>query len=60
MSASEDQTLKVWYLDTGELMSTFTCDGPARCCAFAGQSRIVAGDLLGRLYFLSLELNEDG
>jgi WD40 repeat protein len=53
-----DKTLKVWRLSTGELVTTFTCDAPARCCAFAGHNRIVAGDDLGRVHFLSLELDE--
>jgi WD40 repeat protein len=55
VSASEDHTLKVWYLEAGELVATFTCDAPARCCSFASRSRIVAGDLSGRVHFLSLE-----
>jgi WD40 repeat protein len=59
VSASEDRTLKVWDLETGALVATFTCDAAARCCAFAGARRIVAGDAGGRVHFLSLELEED-
>jgi WD40 repeat protein len=55
VSASHDQTLKVWDLDTGKVLATFTCDGAAWCCAWSG-STIVAGDSLGRVYFLSLVL----
>ena len=55
VSASQDKTLKVWDLDTGGLIVTFHCDGSARCCAFADERRIVAGDGGGRLYILSLE-----
>jgi WD40 repeat protein len=59
VSASDDNTLKVWNLESGMLLATFTCDAPARCCAFAGARKIVAGDAGGRVHFLSLELKED-
>jgi WD40 repeat protein len=58
VSASSDKTVKVWRLSTGELVTTFTCDAPARCCAFGGHDRVVVGDALGRVHFLSLELDE--
>ena len=48
-------TLKVWNLDTGLLITAFHCDAPALCCAFVDEHRIVAGDQGGRVYFLSLE-----
>jgi WD40 repeat protein len=54
ISASGDKTLKVWDLRTGLLIATFHCDGAARCCAFADNQRIVAGDAGGRVYILSL------
>jgi WD40 repeat protein len=59
LSASLDKTLKVWDLETGALVATFTCDAAALCCAFAGARKIVAGDHAGRVHFLSLELKED-
>ncbi len=59
VSASRDKTLKVWDLETGAVVATFNCEGPALCCAFAGDRRIVAGDYSGRVHFLSLELKED-
>jgi WD40 repeat protein len=59
VSASEDKTLKVWDLETGAVVATFTCDAAARCCAFAGDRRIVAGDESGRVHFLSLQLKDD-
>ncbi|HMD85706.1 MAG TPA: hypothetical protein VKO18_13510 [Terriglobia bacterium] len=52
VSASEDQTLKVWDLETGAVVATFSCDAQARCCAFAGDDSC-------RVHFLSLELKED-
>jgi WD40 repeat protein len=58
-SASEDKTLKVWDLEMGALVTTFTCDAVAHCCAFVGNHRIVAGDQSGRVHFPSLELKED-
>jgi WD40 repeat protein len=56
VSASRDKTLKVWDLETGAVVATFSCDGSARCCAFAGAGKIVAGDAGGRVHFLALEL----
>ena len=58
VSSSYDKTVKVWRLSTGELVTTFTCDAPALCCSFGGHDRVVAGDKLGRVHFLSLELDE--
>ena len=59
VSASDDRTLKVWDLVAGALVTSFTCDEPPRCCAFAGDGRIVAGDASGRVHILSLELQGD-
>jgi WD40 repeat protein len=56
VSASWDRTLRVWDLETGMCVATFTCDALARCCAFAGSLKIVAGDEAGRVHFLSLEM----
>jgi len=56
VSVSSDKTLKVWDLETGESLATFTCDGPAECCAFsAARQLIVAGDVGGHVHFLHLE-----
>jgi hypothetical protein len=54
VSASYDKTLKVWHLETGEAVATFTCDASAMCCAFAGVRSIVTGDSAGRVHFLEL------
>ena len=56
VSASDDQTLKVWDLSSGECIVTFTCDWPAHCCAYSDALKlIVAGDAGGHLHFLRLE-----
>jgi WD40 repeat protein len=56
VSASSDHTVKLWDLDTGEVIATFTCDGAARCCAYSDVLKlIVAGDAGGHVHFLRLE-----
>jgi len=56
VSASQDQTLKVWDLTTGTLICTFTCEGIVYGVAVAPDGRtIVAGDAAGRVYVLRLE-----
>ncbi len=59
VSASRDRTLNVWDLERGAVVTTFTCDAAALCCAWTGDRRIVAGDESGRVHFLSLELGRD-
>ena len=49
VSASNDQTLKVWDLESGAVLATFTCDAGVFCCAFASQRVIVVGDEGGRV-----------
>jgi len=59
VSASSDQTLNVWEVDTGPQVATSTCDGDARCCAFAKDERLVGGgDKGGYIHFLRLEKRE--
>jgi WD40 repeat protein len=55
VSTSYDGTLRVWDLDSGLLTATFRCDGQAVCCACVDEQRIVAGDMIGHVYFLALE-----
>jgi WD40 repeat protein len=56
VSASGDRTLKMWDLETEEVLATFTCDSRGFCCAFSEVLKlIVAGDAGGPLHFLSLE-----
>jgi WD40 repeat protein len=56
ISSSDDRTLKVWNLESGVSVATFTCDFPTRCCTIHGTQTILAGDESGRVHFLSLEL----
>ncbi|MBW4666961.1 MAG: hypothetical protein KME60_05830 [Cyanomargarita calcarea GSE-NOS-MK-12-04C] len=56
ISGSVDNTLKVWNLETREVVTTFTGDSPIYCCAIAPDGvTIVAGEKSGRLHFLRLE-----
>ena len=56
ISGSYDSTLKVWNLETGEVIATFTGDSPISCCAVAPDGvTIAAGDGSGRVHFLRLE-----
>ncbi len=56
VSGSYDKTLKVWDLETGALICTFNCEGSVYCAAVATDGgTFVAGDVLGRVYFLRLE-----
>jgi WD40 repeat protein len=60
VSAGDDYTLKVWDLEDrcryGCLLASFTADAPLRCCAFMPDGvRLLAGDRLGRIHFLTLE-----
>lgn len=51
-----DNTVKVWELETGEVLATFTCDAGAYCCACSDDGKlIVAGDAGGRVHFIRLE-----
>jgi WD40 repeat protein len=53
VSASSDKTGRVWDLEDGKPMTTFTCDSAVRCCAMLG-TKIVAGDEAGWVHFLEL------
>jgi WD40 repeat protein len=59
VSTSFDRTLRLWDYEAGLYIAGFHCDGPAICCAFADQRRVVAGDENGRVYALSLEAAAD-
>jgi WD40 repeat protein len=60
VSASADSTLRVWDLGTGKVVAAFIADAQLLSCAVGPDGRvIVAGDISGRIHFLSLELKED-
>jgi WD40 repeat protein len=56
VSASFDNTLKVWDLESGTEIASFSGDGALYCCAVAPDGvTIVAGEASGRVHFLRLE-----
>ncbi len=58
ISASEDNTVRLWDLQSAKSIAAFTCDGSAQCCTFAGDSSgaiILVGDSGGHLHFLRVE-----
>jgi hypothetical protein len=55
VSASADLTLKVWNLESGELVAPFSRDSALTACAVAPDGTIVAGEASGRMHFLRLE-----
>ena len=38
---SLDHTVKLGDPETGDVMATFTCDVPARCCAFSEALKVI-------------------
>ncbi|MBW4561527.1 MAG: hypothetical protein KME32_10310 [Mojavia pulchra JT2-VF2] len=60
ISASGDRTLKVWNWETGELITSFIGESVIYCCAIAPDGvKVVAGDALGRVYFLRLQATKE-
>ncbi|UUO13555.1 MULTISPECIES: WD40 repeat domain-containing protein [Aphanizomenonaceae] len=56
VSASDDDTLKVWDLHTGKELSTFTGESSIFCCAVNPDGlTVVAEESSGRVHFLRLE-----
>ena len=52
VSASDDNTLKVWDLESGKCMITFIGEGAFLCCAIANDGKtIIAGDNLAEYVF---------
>ncbi|MEG3960518.1 WD40 repeat domain-containing protein, partial [Microcoleus sp. herbarium2] len=60
ISGSDDNTLKVWDLASGNVIASFTCKSSIASCAIAPDGvTIVAGDESGRVYLLRLEGMEE-
>ena len=56
VSASGDRTLKVWDLESGTTICSFTGESSMLSCAVSSDGRtIVAGEASGRVHFLRLE-----
>ncbi|HUW84091.1 MAG TPA: NB-ARC domain-containing protein [Phycisphaerae bacterium] len=56
VSGSFDNTLRVWDLETGRVVATFSADGAVTACAVVPDGlTIVAGDALGQVHILRLE-----
>jgi WD40 repeat protein len=55
LSVSQDCTLKLWELATGDLVATFSADSPLYCCRAAPDcAQIVAGDEMGNVHLLRI------
>jgi len=53
---SADDTLKVWHLQTGKIVANFSVESSVLSCAVTSDGlTIVAGELSGRVHFLSWE-----
>ncbi|QIR35378.1 hypothetical protein HCG51_00530 [Tolypothrix sp. PCC 7910] len=56
ISGSWDYMLKVYNWQTAKGIASFTGESPVLCCAVAGDGvRVVAGGMLGKLYFFRLQ-----
>jgi WD40 repeat protein len=53
VSASRDNTLRVWDLESGKELALLTADSPTISCAVSLDGRtIVAGDVIGKMHIL--------
>jgi WD40 repeat protein len=55
VSGSDDRTLRVWDLETGEMLAVTTLEAPVTAVAGGPSGRVVvAGDESGRVHFFDL------
>jgi WD40 repeat protein len=55
ITGSQDKKLKVWDLESGAMIATFSCDSSIYSCAVAEDGTLVASDQANRIYVLTLE-----
>ncbi len=56
LSASDDDSLRIWDLEDGAELAAFHADAAIQCCAVSqDEKRTVAGDALGRIYVLDIQ-----
>jgi WD40 repeat protein len=56
VSGSDDRTLRVWDLETGECLAVLVLEAAVTSVAVAPDRRtVVAGDESGRVHFLELD-----
>ena len=59
VSASKDCTVRLWNLDNMLQIAAFTSDVAVTSCAVAPDGKtVIAGDVLGRIFFLQLVRRE--
>ncbi len=54
VSGSEDKTLRIWDVGTGQVLATVHGDVSFCSVAVVSQHLIVAGDSLGNVWFIDL------
>ena len=54
LSGSDDRTLRLWDLSTGECLAEYMADAAMSCVAFARGDLIVAGSVDGKLHILEI------
>lgn len=57
LSSSNDGSLKLWDLETGDCLMTYFTDGFMTACTAVSNNTFLASDSLGHLHFLHLEGN---
>jgi WD40 repeat protein len=56
VSVASDRSLKIWDLDMGDTIASFSADSTLLTCTVASDNTtIIAGDILGCVHFLRLE-----